>query len=96
MCHVGCKAFQFLTSSALPVILQPKWGSVIIAPCASKAIITATIALADYFLPSVDDVKVLCGLDQPEAIVDWCHRLGAKHVALKIGVPASTGGNGAM
>jgi 2-dehydro-3-deoxygluconokinase len=51
----------------------------------AKAVITATAALADYFLPSLDDVKILCGLEQPDAIVDWCHRLGARHVALKLG-----------
>lgn len=51
----------------------------------AKAVMSATIALSDYFLPSLDDVKVLCGLDEPDAIVDWCHRLGARHVALKLG-----------
>jgi len=51
----------------------------------AKAVITATIGLADYFLPSLDDVKVLSDLSQPEAIVDWAHRLGARHVALKLG-----------
>ena len=44
----------------------------------AKAVITATVAMADYFLPSLDDVKALCGLEQPEAIVDWCHRPGRK------------------
>jgi 2-dehydro-3-deoxygluconokinase len=51
----------------------------------AKAVITATMALADYFLPSLDDVKALSDLGQPEAIVDWAHRLGARHVALKLG-----------
>jgi 2-dehydro-3-deoxygluconokinase len=62
----------------------------------AKAVMSATIALSDYFLPSLDDVKVLCGLDEPDAIVDWCHRLGARHVALKLGangVLASDGRN---
>ena len=51
----------------------------------AKAVITATIALAEYFLPSLDDVKTLSGFEQPEAIVDWSHRLGAKYVVLKLG-----------
>jgi 2-dehydro-3-deoxygluconokinase len=54
-------------------------------PARAKAVIGATIASADYFLPSLDDVTVLSGLDQPDAIVDWSHRLGAKHVVLKLG-----------
>jgi 2-dehydro-3-deoxygluconokinase len=32
--------------------------------------------MADYFLPSLDDVKSLSGLEQPDAIVDWSHHLG--------------------
>ena len=51
----------------------------------ARAVITATIPLADYFLPSLDDVKALSGFEQPEAIIDWSHRLGAKYVALKLG-----------
>ena len=31
--------------------------------------IATTVALADYFLPSLDDVQVLSGPQQPEAIV---------------------------
>jgi 2-dehydro-3-deoxygluconokinase len=60
----------------------------------AKAVITATIPLADYFLPSLDDVKALCGLEQPEAIVDWSHRLGAKHVALKLGPDGALASDG--
>ncbi len=60
----------------------------------AKAVITATIPLADYFLPSLDDVKVLCGLEQPDAIVDWSHRLGARHVALKLGADGALASDG--
>jgi 2-dehydro-3-deoxygluconokinase len=61
----------------------------------AKAIITATIALAEYFLPSLDDVKVLSGFEQPEAIVEWSHRLGAKYVALKLGPDGVLASDGA-
>jgi 2-dehydro-3-deoxygluconokinase len=61
----------------------------------AKAVITATIPLADYFLPSLDDVKVLSGLDQPDAIVDWSHRLGASHVVLKLGAEGALASDGA-
>lgn len=60
----------------------------------AKAVITATIPLADYFLPSLDDVKVLCGLEQPDAIVDWSHRLGARYVALKLGADGALASDG--
>jgi 2-dehydro-3-deoxygluconokinase len=51
----------------------------------ARAVIQATVGLADYFLPSLDDVRVLSGLEAPDAIVDWAHGLGARHVALKLG-----------
>jgi len=60
----------------------------------AKAVITATIALADYFLPSLDDVKALSGLEQPEAIVDWSHGLGARYVALKLGADGALASDG--
>jgi 2-dehydro-3-deoxygluconokinase len=60
----------------------------------AKAVITATIPLADYFLPSLDDVKALSGLEQPEAIVDWSHRLGARYVALKLGADGALASDG--
>jgi 2-dehydro-3-deoxygluconokinase len=60
----------------------------------ARAVITATIRLADYFLPSLDDVKVLSGLEQPDAIVDWSHRQGARHVALKLGAGGALASDG--
>jgi len=61
----------------------------------ARAVITATLALADYFLPSLDDVKILSGLEQPDAIVDWSHRLGARYVALKLGADGALASDGA-
>ncbi|RYX90244.1 MAG: sugar kinase [Comamonadaceae bacterium] len=51
----------------------------------ARAGITQAVALCDIFLPSVDDVAVLSGLDDPDAIVDWSHSLGAATVVLKLG-----------
>ena len=51
----------------------------------ARATISATAAMADYFFPSLEDACALSGLDDPRAILDWCHRLGAKTVFLKLG-----------
>jgi 2-dehydro-3-deoxygluconokinase len=51
----------------------------------ARAMIGAAAGLADVFFPSLDDVTVLSGLTDPDAIVDWSHRLGAKSVLLKLG-----------
>ena len=51
----------------------------------ARAIILATLPLADYFLPSYDDVRLLCGREEPEDVLAWCHAQGARKVALKMG-----------
>jgi len=61
----------------------------------AHAIILATIPQADYFLPSLDDVRLVSGLDDPDAIVDWCHRQGAPNVVLKLGREGSLAADGA-
>jgi 2-dehydro-3-deoxygluconokinase len=43
------------------------------------------IASCDLFLPSLDDVTLLSGLSDPQAILRWSHDLGAKRVVLKMG-----------
>jgi 2-dehydro-3-deoxygluconokinase len=43
------------------------------------------IPLADYFLPSLDDVCLVSGLNEPATLVDWCHGQGARTVVLKLG-----------
>jgi 2-dehydro-3-deoxygluconokinase len=51
----------------------------------AREVITATLSKADYFLLSMEDAEALCALGEPQAILDWCHRAGAKIVALKLG-----------
>jgi 2-dehydro-3-deoxygluconokinase len=51
----------------------------------ARAMIMATIAQCDWFLPSYDEAKTLSGYDDASGIVDWCHALGAPVVALKCG-----------
>src|SRR6266480_5065413 len=55
----------------------------------ARTVILATIPLTDYFLPSLDDVRLVCGEDDPIAILDWCHRQGARTVVLKMGKEGS-------
>jgi 2-dehydro-3-deoxygluconokinase len=51
----------------------------------AREVILATIPQCDQFLPSLDDVRLLSGLDEPGDIVGWCHRMGARNVVLKLG-----------
>jgi 2-dehydro-3-deoxygluconokinase len=61
----------------------------------ARAVIVATIPLTDYFLPSLDDVRLMSGLDDPVAILDWCHGHGARAVVLKLGQRGSWVSDGA-
>jgi 2-dehydro-3-deoxygluconokinase len=51
----------------------------------ARAMIGAAAALADYFFPSIEDARALSGREDPEANLDWAHRLGARTVFLKLG-----------
>ncbi|SPA51210.1 sugar kinase [Cupriavidus taiwanensis] len=51
----------------------------------AREVIVATLPLCDLFLPSLDDVRLLAGIDDPAGIVAWCHRMGARQVVLKLG-----------
>ncbi len=47
--------------------------------------IIKAIGLCDLFLPSLEDMIVLTGLEDPQAIVNWSHAHGAQQVVLKLG-----------
>jgi 2-dehydro-3-deoxygluconokinase len=51
----------------------------------AREVITATIAEADYLLPSLEDLQAVSGLVAPDTILDWCFAHGATNVALKCG-----------
>jgi 2-dehydro-3-deoxygluconokinase len=51
----------------------------------ARAVTLATAALADYFLPSIEDARALSGLDTPESIVRWAHDMEVPAIVLKLG-----------
>ena len=51
----------------------------------ARAVIRATIPLADIFLPSIEDMQQLSGLADADEILDWCFAAGAGTVVLKLG-----------
>ena len=51
----------------------------------AQACTVLAVSMCDIFLPSVDDMVTLTGLDDPDSIVDWGHSHGARTVALKLG-----------
>jgi 2-dehydro-3-deoxygluconokinase len=57
-------------------------------------VIGAALAMSDLFLLSIDEAATLCELSDPDAALDWCHRRGAKRVALKLGRKGVIGSDG--
>ncbi len=51
----------------------------------ARAIVVATIPLCDWFLPGLDEGRLLSGLADADAVVDWCHARGAPVVVMKHG-----------
>lgn len=51
----------------------------------ARAMIGAAAGVCDYFFPSLEDAVALSDKDDPQAIVDWAHGLGAPTVFLKLG-----------
>ena len=51
----------------------------------ARAIIRASLALADWALPSLDDARLLFEREDPDAILDACHAAGTPLVVLRCG-----------
>lgn len=51
----------------------------------ARAIVRETVAMADWVMPSYEDARALFDHEEPEAIVDALHVLGAPVVVLKLG-----------
>lgn len=56
----------------------------------ARACLQQAVSMCDLFLPSLEDVQPLCGQDEPQAIIDWSHQLGASRVVLKRGALGAT------
>ncbi|MEY4075466.1 MAG: hypothetical protein RJA29_2823 [Pseudomonadota bacterium] len=56
----------------------------------ARACLQQAVSMCDLFLPSLEDAQPLCGQDDPQAIIDWAHQLGASRVVLKRGALGAT------
>ncbi len=51
----------------------------------ARAVLMRTMPKCDWFMPSLEDLRWLSGLHDPQALLDWCHADGAPRVVLKMG-----------
>jgi 2-dehydro-3-deoxygluconokinase len=84
-CDAVLHAFDTARAAGATVAFDSNLRLKLWPPARARAMIGAAAGMADLFFPSLDDATLLCGLDDPDAIVDWSHRLGAKAVLLKLG-----------
>jgi 2-dehydro-3-deoxygluconokinase len=60
----------------------------------ARAAIGEAIALADVFLPSLEDLATLVGTSDPGALLEWSHAAGASRVVLKLGADGAIASDG--
>lgn len=79
------RAIEIARASATQVSFDLNFRPALVsAPMALEAL-RQTLPHCDLFLPSVDEIAALVGIDAPEAIVRWSHDHGARQVVLKLG-----------
>lgn len=60
----------------------------------ARACIAQAASTSDIFVPSLEDATGLCGLNDPDRIIDWGHSLGAHAVVLKMGADGALASDG--
>jgi len=84
-CDTVLAAFEAARAAGAKVSLDSNLRLKLWPLARARAILGAAAAMADHFFPSIEEARALSGLEQPDAIVDWAHRLGARTVYLKLG-----------
>lgn len=84
-CDAVLHAFDAARAAGARVALDSNLRLALWPLARARAIVAAACAMADWFFPSLEDARALSGRHEPDAIVDWSLRLGAKAVLLKLG-----------
>jgi 2-dehydro-3-deoxygluconokinase len=93
-CDTAFEAMQLARESGTQVAFDSNLRLKLWPLARAQACIRQAIALSDIFLPSLEDMVALTGLDTPRAIVDWSHAQGARTVVLKLGADGALLSNG--
>ena len=89
-CDAVFAAMQWAKQSGTRVSLDANLRLKLWPLTRARACLQQAISMCDLFLPSLEDVSPLCGSDDPQAIIDWAHALGAESVVLKRGSLGAT------
>lgn len=84
-CDACFAAMELVRSAGGRVSYDPNLRLKLWPLARARAVVRASVALADWVLPSYEDARLLFDVEAPEAIVDALHALGAPLVVLKLG-----------
>lgn len=84
-CDAVFKALKFAHKNDVTVTYDPNLRLKLWSLERARAIIHSTLPYVDIFLPSLDDVTHLTGLEDPHKIIDYYLDMGVKMVVLKVG-----------
>ena len=84
-CDAVFAAMEIARSSGALITYDPNLRLKLWPLTRARAVILASLAVCDWCLPSQDDATLLFPDMAPEAVVDACHRAGARGVVLKRG-----------
>ena len=84
-CETGFAAMEVAREAGVAVSFDTNLRLELWPLARAREVMTEALRRCDIALPSLDDVRALTGLDDPDALVDHCLRLGARVVALKLG-----------
>ncbi|RYF36475.1 MAG: sugar kinase, partial [Comamonadaceae bacterium] len=84
-CETALAAMQLARSQGTLVAFDSNLRLKLWSLEAARAGIARAMALCDIFLPSLDDITALNGMEDPAAVLDWGHAAGAATVVLKQG-----------
>ncbi len=94
-CDAVFAAFEAARAAGAKISFDPNLRLKLWPLARARAAIGAAAAMADYFFPSAEDARALSGREDPDAMIDWAHALGAKAVLLKLGADGVTVSDGA-
>lgn len=84
-CDAVFAAIDVARSAGVPVSYDANLRLRLWPLARARAVLRETLGACEWFLPSLDDLRVLAGIDDADRLVDWCLAAGARHVLLKLG-----------
>ena len=84
-CDAAFAAIDAATAAGALVTYDPNLRLKLWSLPRASAVIRATAGMCNFFLPSLDDIRVLSGATDPMAAAAWCRGIGAPIVVLKCG-----------